>query len=258
MMRACATAMAVLLVVTSASAGARAALAQEPPTPLPRGPDARQLAPEVSRLANGLEIVLVPDHALPLISVQVWYRVGSADDEPNRPGLAHVARAHLEHRDDAPLRLLAAGVRLDSWTARDACWFASVMPATPEFLEFVLKIEAERMRPRAADAGAVDAALKAAAHDNSNPRDARGEALRRVLTALFAGHPYAEPPGCLAESLRSVTADELNAFRERWFVPGNATLLVVGDFQPPLAAELVRRHFAGLPWAEPPRRPEFP
>ena len=215
--------------------------------------------PEFRRLDSGLRVAVVEDHALPLVSVQLWYRVGSAYDHVERPGLAHVARTLLEHRADAALSLRAAGVRFESRTWRDACCFASALPASPEFLEYVLKIEAERMKSRPVDQAQVNAALGAAARDfGLKPDDPAAISERLLLAGALPDHPYQHPPGLVAEVLKDLSPDEVNDFLARWFVPGNATLLIIGDVQPPQVFELVRRHFGDLPWAEPPRRAGLP
>jgi len=213
--------------------------------------------PRVERLANGLRVVLVEDHTLPLVSVQVWYRVGSAQDDLRRPGLCHVTRTILEHRDDAALRLRAAGVRFESRTLRDACYFATSLP--PDFAEFVLAIEAGRMRPRRATPEAVAQGLVAAARDDTvEPENSEHLAERVLAGALWGEHPYRHPPGFVAETLRDVRPDDVNEFLERWFVPASATIVLVGDISDVATLELIRKLFVELPWAEPPRRAEHP
>lgn len=167
--------------------------------------------PRVERLDNGLRVVIVEDHTLPLVSVQLWYRVGSAYDDPENPGLCHVTRTILEHRDDAALRLRAAGVRFESRTLRDADYFASVLP--PNFLEYVLKIEAERMRPLKTTPEMVATGLAAAARDfGLKPDDPEQLAERQLLAAMFSEHPYQHPPGLVAESLSGLEPDDVDEF----------------------------------------------
>ena len=143
--------------------------------------------PRMERLDNGLRVAIVRDHTLPLVSVQLWYRVGSAFDDPKNPGLCHVTRTILEHRDDAALRLGAAGVRFESRTLRDGCCFASVLP--PNFLEDALQIEAERMRPLRTTPEMLAGGLAAAARDYGlQPDDPDKLAERQMLAAMFPKH----------------------------------------------------------------------
>jgi len=211
--------------------------------------------PRFERLDSGLRVVIVEDHALPLVSVQLWYRVGSAYDPPGKPGLCSVVRSVLEHRGDAALKLRAAGVRFESRTERDACYFSSVLP--PNFLEYVLDIEAARMKPLTVSVEMVERGLNAAALEYADVADDPNHVLmRHVLAAMFPDHPYQHPPRFVAESLKELSPDEVNEFLRRWFVPGNATLFVIGDVSTVQVLEQVRQRFGTLERAEPPRRAE--
>lgn len=218
-------------------------------------PQGNQPLPRFERLDSGLRVAIVEDHTLPLVSVQLWYRVGSACDPPSRPGLCHVVRTMLEHRDEAALKLRAAGVRFESWTLRDACCFWSVLP--PNFLEYVLEVEAARMKPLTGTTEMIELGLSAAARQYAPiANDPNHVVMGHVLAAMFPDHPYKHPPDFVAQSLKNLSPDEANQFLERWFVPGNATLFVIGDVSTVRVLEQVRRRFGGLEWAEPPRPAE--
>jgi zinc protease len=208
--------------------------------------------PRFERLENGLRIGVVEEHALPLISVQLWYEAGSASDKPGAEGLCNVTRTVLERRDGPPQRLSAAGVRFESRTLMDACYFASVL--RPDSLDDVLGVEARRMRPLAATAAEVAAALAAAIKEDESPaRDVVREEDRRLLAAMFAGHPYQNPPDFISPRLQGLTPEQANEFARRWFVPGNALVLVVGDVDPEATLGRMRELFGTLEWRQPPR-----
>jgi len=212
-------------------------------------------APEFQRLPNGLRLAVIEDHSLPLVSVQVWYRVGSAVDDPQHPGLCHIARTVLENRHDAALRLRAAGVRTDAGTLRDACFFHSVLP--PQLLTWVLGIEAERMQPAATTAEELRLAVAAAARSSGSRTAGQPPTVeRQLLAALFPDHPYMHPPELVAESWRDAHPAEVDEFLRRRFTPANATLLIVGDIQTSTALELARQHFDSLPRSEAERPPD--
>jgi predicted Zn-dependent peptidase len=213
--------------------------------------EAPEMTPEVFRLENGLQVVMVEDHTLPMVSVQVWYRVGSADDDPGRPGLCHVVRTILERRTEPRPSGFAGD--LVSGTLRDACYFSWVGP--PESLDQALQIEAQRMRLPAVEQAEVENALRLTAQGRPcrpTEEDSRAESV--LLAAAFPEHPYQHLPSLVAETLQGLSAAEVNEFVSTWFVPGNATLFVIGDLQSPAAKELIRQDFATLPWGEPPRR----
>ena len=214
-----------------------------------------QAAPRFERLDNGLRVVVVEDHALPLISVQLWYRAGSACDPPESPGLCALVRGILEHRNDSALKLRAAGVRFESHTERDACCFSSVLP--PDLLEHVLDAEAARMHPLTVTPEMLQRGLSAAARAYAELSDDPNHVvMRHVLAAVFLDHPYEHPPGFVAESLRESSTNEVTEFLRRWLVPSNATLFVIGDISTVQVLDRIRRRFGDLEPTDPPRRAE--
>ncbi|MBU0639282.1 MAG: insulinase family protein [Planctomycetes bacterium] len=215
------------------------------------------LEPRFERLDNGLRVAIVEDHTLPLVSVQLWYRIGSAEDGAGQPGLCHLARTVLEHRADAALKLTAAGVRFASRTLRDACYFSSLLP--PDLLEYVLDVEAERLQPRPVTPEELSLCRNAAArHYGLCPANPQNLAWRHVLAAMFPDHPYQHPPEFVAESLQNLTPADLSNFVDRGFAPSNATLFVIGDVSHVRGLELIRQRFAALPWRPAPRRSDIP
>jgi len=219
---------------------------------------APETLPRFEQLPNGLRVCVVEDHALPLVSVQLWYRAGSADDPPQRVGLCHVTRTVLEHREDAALRARAAGVRFESRTLEDACCYVSVLPA--ELLDYALAIEAQRMRPLKVEPDALQAALAAAARDYGlTPDDPQQQTDRTLRAAMFPNHPYGQPPGFVAAPLRDLTPQAVERFAAQWFTPRNATLFIIGDVSALQVMEAVRTRFAA-PAAgdDPPRREPLP
>ncbi|MBN2445363.1 MAG: insulinase family protein [Phycisphaerae bacterium] len=213
------------------------------------------IEPRITRLDNALTTITVEDHALPLVSVQLWFHTGSAADNPAQPGLCHVARTLLEHHDDAALKLRAAGVRFDSSTYYDAISFSSVLP--PNFLEHVLIIEARRLASFEVSADELRLATNAAAREVQWDAD-QGLLTpdRRLREALFGDHPYRHRPDLVSVELAKLKPADMQEFLGRWIVPGNATLFIVGDIKHEDALKLVRRHFDALPWREPPRAPQ--
>lgn len=240
----------------------------------PAAPDAGRELPEFHKLDNGLRLWIVEDRSLPLVSVQLWYRAGSSDNPASRAGLTHVIRALLAQRDDAAARAAALGLRFESRTLFDACYFATCLPS--EYLDIGLDLEAARMQPLRVTAEQFRAGLERATRearfdltpgsagapdaperdDDLDPqRRARRAALdQRILATLFPDHPYARPPEFVAAALADAPLDEVHDFARRWFVPGAATLFVIGDVSAPQVLDAVQRKFGDLKWSEPPRR----
>lgn len=216
--------------------------APSPPQPLTSAP-AQAPEPRFAKLDNGLRIAVMPDHARPLVSAQVWYRIGSVDDDPNRPGLCHLARMLVEQREPTAGN---AGLTFESRTLHDACVFHWIAPQD-RFTE-VLECEARRMRPRTATRGDIEAAFDLATQPTESPPD----------LIPFADHPYARSPTRVDSALRDTTPERMNEYLGRWFVPGNAWIVLAGAIDPNAAVDAVRWEFGGIPWADTPRRAPAP
>jgi zinc protease len=214
-----------------------------------------QAAPRFDQLDNGLRVVVVEDHARPLVSVQLWYRVGSACDPSEQPGLCAVSRSILAHSTDAAWPPDMVGVHSESRTERDACCFSSVLP--PNLLEHALDLEAARLAPLSVTVEALQQGLRAAAGNWAERADDPNQIITgRVLAAMFPEHPYERPPEYVGESLNTLTANEVTEFMQRWFRASNATLLVIGDVSTVQVLDLAHRKFGGLKLGESTRRAE--
>lgn len=209
--------------------------------------------PTFFKLPNSLAVAIVEDHTLPLASVQLWYRAGSGDDPNKLPGLCHVARTYLEHRDDAALRLRAAGAQCESRTLNDACYFATLVP--PDLVDFALTMEAQRLQPATVAADDVARVVGAAARDfGLDPNNLAQVAQRLRWATLLPGHSYQFPPGFVGQRMQGVAAGELNAFLKTYLVPSNAVLFVVGDVDATALRPKIEAQFGSLPWVQPPTR----
>lgn len=241
-------------------------------------PVARAADPRVERLDCGLRVVVIEEPALPLVSVSLWYGVGSSADPPTQAGLTHIARAAMERRDDLDVRARVAGLHFDSHTYRDACVFQSFGVKT--LLPFMLDVEAARVRPYSLSSTEVmnDARAHAmwpsslqsplenefvlrpavwrldslgASSRDSLPLDL--PASQTLLRGVFGNHAYARPPELMAASLKDIDLAALNEHLARWFVPANATLIIQGDVEAVVVLDTVRRKLADLPWSDVPR-----
>lgn len=211
-------------------------------------------APRYEALEDGLRVVVVEDHALPLVSVQLWYNVGSACDPPELPGMCSVARAVLGRRDDADLRLGGAGLAIGGETYPDACSFTTVLP--PNFLEYVLSVEARRIRPVGVTADELSQSLDAAAIvSDSAVAGVENTAVRYVQREVFAGGPYEHTAGFVAALIAGVSTTDVDEFLQTWFTPRNATLFVIGDVSTPVVMDLVRTTFGEIPGGAAPQSP---
>lgn len=209
----------------------------------------------VNRLDNGLTVIVLEDHSLPVVSVQVVYRSGSRDERPGKTGLAHFLE-HLAFRASenfpdgaASDAIYDAGGEWHGYTWLDQTTYYSTAPA--DQLDLLLAIEADRMaRVRidpadiAAEAGAVITEMRGYQNDPSSVL------FDAVAAAALQAHPYRNNTIGYESDVAALTADDARAFYESHYAPGNAVLAIVGDIDAEAALAIVQAHFAELPARE--------
>ena len=230
-------------------------LAQTPPVAvLPPAPSPVPDVPITDyRLANGLRVILVPDHSAPTISLCVAYAVGSRDEQPGQEGWAHLYE-HLmfegsenvgrgEHRQ----LVEQCGGTLNALTGQDETVYFETLPANQ--MPLALFLEADRMRgldirpAHFANARTVVEAEKRQRHDNS-PGD---KELRSLLHLAYTRFPYAHETIGTDQDLDAATVNDLETFGRTFYVPGNAALALVGDFDPAAAQAAIAGDFSAIP-----------
>jgi len=208
-------------------------------------------------LDNGLTVVLVSDHRVPVATHMVWYRVGAADDPPARSGLAHFLE-HLmfkgtpRYPDDTLARTVARlGGQLNAFTSHDFTAYFETVPR--EALETVMALEADRMQNLALDEAGVLTERAVVAEERRQRMDNNPEALlgEQVRAALYLNHPYGRPIIGWAEEIEALGRDDALAFYRRWYAPANAIVVVAGDVTREALEPLAERHYGGLSAAAP-------
>jgi zinc protease len=236
-----------VLLVARAPERAEAQQAREPQIP--------DLKVEKYTLPNGLDVILHEDHTIPVVGVNIWYKVGSKNEEKGRTGFAHLFEHMMfqgsQHHDKeyfAPIEKL--GANINGSTNQDRTNYFETLPSNG--LELALWLESDRM-------GFLLPALTQAKLDNQrdvvkNERRQRvdnvpyGQTYERMLEALYPeDHPYHHSTiGSMADLSAASREDVANFFR-RYYNPNNASLVIAGDFKPEEAKRLVEKYFGPLP-----------
>ena len=203
-------------------------------------------------LPNGLEVYSVEDHSSPTVAVQVWYHVGSKDDPPGRSGFAHLFE-HMMFKGNERLTADAfdnltenIGGEKNAYTADDMTVYHEVVPSN--YLHPILWAEAERMSALALNDANFNSERDVVKEEYrqrilANPY---GEFYLAIAKNSYAVHPYQRPGiGNIAELDASKLA-EARAFHSTFYRPDNATLIVVGDFQPNELHEWVNKYFGAI------------
>jgi zinc protease len=207
-------------------------------------------------LPNGLEVILHEDHSTPIISVNTWYHVGSADEKPGRTGFAHLFE-HLMFMgsQNVPLgvfdkELEAAGGDNNASTSEDRTNYYEDIPSNA--LPLALWLDSDRMGflLPTMDSAKVDLQRDVVKNERRQGVDnvPYGKADETVLAALYPkGHPYSwSVIGSMAD-LSAASLEDVKNFFRTYYAPNNATLTIAGDFNSAEAKALVQKYFAGIP-----------
>ncbi len=203
-------------------------------------------------LPNGLEVYFVEDHSSPTVAVQVWYQVGSKDDPTQRSGFAHLFE-HMMFKGNERLTASAfedltenIGGENNAFTAPDVTVYFEVVPSN--YLNPILWAEAERMSSLALNEANFKSERDVVKEEYrqrilANPY---GEFFLDTVKNSYAVHPYQRPGIGSMEDLDASKLSEVRSFHSTFYRPDNATLIVVGDFQPEELRGWVRKYFGAI------------
>jgi len=204
-------------------------------------------------LDNGLRVLLLEDHRSPIVSLQLWYRVGSRNEARGATGIAHFLE-HLMFRG-TPTNGPGAYARIvernggqdNAFTSQDVTSYYVDIAA--DRLDLVLALEADRMHNLTLDPKIVDAEREVVTEERrTRTEDDPGGALGEEVSALaFRAHPYGQPIIGWAVDLKRITRDEIQAFYKTYYAPNNAVLLVAGDFKTAGVLAKVKEVFGPIP-----------
>jgi zinc protease len=228
----------------------------------PGGVAAQEHAMEISipyrsfTLDNGLRVLVHEDHSVPVVAVNLWYHVGSANERPGRTGFAHLfehlmfeGSAHVPEGQFDEL-LEGVGAINNGSTDTDRTNYWETLP--PNGLELALYLEADRMGWL--EAAITEQQLEAQRGVVKNERRQSyenrpyGLAYERLSAALYpADHPYHWPTiGSMAD-LDAATLQDVVDFFRTYYAPGNASLAIAGDVDFGEVRALVEKYFADIP-----------
>ncbi len=207
-------------------------------------------------LSNGLRVVLHRDAALPLVTVNVWYHVGSKDERPGRTGFAHLfehmlfqGSAHVGANEHFRLIQQIGGVANGS-TWYDRTNYFETLPSS--HLDLGLWLESDRMGflLPAMTAEKLATQREVVTNERRQRVDNRpyGRAFERLQELIYpVGHPYHHPVIGYLEDIAAADLDDVAAFFQRHYAPNNAVLTLAGDLSPDRAMESVERWFGSIP-----------
>jgi zinc protease len=189
-------------------------------------------------LANGLELVVIPDRRAPVVTHMIWYKVGSADETPGKSGLAHflehlMFKGTAKHPTGAFSKIVATiGGQENAFTSDDYTGYFQRIPT--EQLKGMMELEADRMTGLQLTDSVVlperDVILEEwNQRIGNNPRAKLGE---QIDAALFLNHPYGRPVIGWRHEMEGLTRDDALAFYRRFYGPNGAVVVIAGDVEP--------------------------
>ena len=201
---------------------------------------AEQTGPKIAdfTLSNGLELVVIPDHRVPVVTHMIWYRVGAADETPGKSGLAHFLE-HLMFKGTAKnptgrfsQAVAAIGADENAFTSNDFTAFYQRIPANQ--LKSMMEFEADRMTGlQLTDEVVLPERNVILEEENmrieNNPRARLGI---QIDAALFLNHPYGKPTIGWRHEMEELTRDDAIGFYRRFYAPNDAVVVVAGDVEP--------------------------
>ncbi|HYD32899.1 MAG TPA: pitrilysin family protein [Azospirillaceae bacterium] len=230
---------AALLLVTALPAGSAAA--DMPPKGV--------YFPETFTLDNGLQVVVVTNRRVPVITHMIWYKVGAADEPHGASGIAHFLE-HLMFKGTDTVaagefsRLVARhGGRDNAFTSWDYTGYYQTVAS--DRLEMVMRLEADRM----ANLRLLDEEVKPERQvvleerrqrTGNDPRDRLGE---QVSATLFVHHPYGTPIIGWEPEIQKLDREKAEAFYRQWYAPNNAVLVVSGDVDAAQLKPLAEKYY---------------
>jgi zinc protease len=214
---------------------------------------------ETHTLSNGLKVILQEEHKAPLITLQVWYRVGSRNEITGKTGLAHLTE-HMMFKGtkrygkgEYSRTVAKAGGSENAFTGTDyTTYFISI---ASDRVELALELEADRMKNLIVDPNEFELEREVVKEERRlrTEDDPQSLVVESLFATAFLVHPYHSPIIGWMTDLNHLTRDDVYHFYKRYYVPNNATLVIVGDIDPKSLLPKIRKTFGRVP-----RGPDVP
>ncbi|MHB9108437.1 MAG: M16 family metallopeptidase [Armatimonadota bacterium] len=208
-------------------------------------------------LPNGLKVLIKEVHAAPMVVVDVWYKVGSRNERPGITGASHL----LEHmtykgtrefgKDEMRTLTKRNGAIDNGATFYDYTHYYTTIAS--DRVELPLRVEASRMSTALIEQKELDQERVVVRSELEGRENSPGSVLfQEMMAAAFKAHPYQWPVIGWRDDVEHTTAAELREYYKTYYIPNNATLVIVGDVNTEKTLALVRKHFGKLKRGTPP------
>ena len=223
-----------------------------------------RLAYTMATLDNGLKVVFLEDHSTPIVHLQIWYHVGSKNERAGRTGFAHFFE-HMMFKgsknveaEGHPSYVSSVGGQSNAYTTEDATVFWETVPA--QYLPLVLWLEADRMASLKIDENAFKNEREVVKEERRMRIENQpyGRLQEIIADQAFTVHPYKHPVIGSMKDLDAASVDDVLDFWRTYYVPNNATAVLVGDFDSKEALQLVTQYLGRVPKSDKPVPRDIP
>ena len=219
---------------------------------------------DLTTLPNGLTVVLSEDHSTPIVHVSMAYHVGSKNEKPGRTGFAHLFE-HMMFKgsknvgpEEHTSIIASVGGQSNAYTVDDETVFWQTLPA--QYLPLAVWLEADRMATLRVDKNTFVNEREVVKEERRMRVDNQpyGRLNEIIYANTFTTHPYKHPTiGSMAD-LEAASIEDVREFYQTFYVPENATLVIVGDFDLAQTKALVEQYFGRVPKADHPVPRDIP
>jgi zinc protease len=218
----------------------------------------------MTTLPNGLKVVFLEDHSTPIVHLQLWYHVGSKNERPGRTGFAHFFE-HMMFKgsknveaEGHPSYISSVGGQSNAFTNEDATVFWETVPS--QYLPLILWLEADRMASLKIDERAFKNEREVVKEERRMRIENQpyGRLQEIIADQTFVAHPYKHPVIGSMKDLDAASVDDVREFFRTYYVPNNATAVLVGDFDSKEALALVTQYLGRVPASDKPVPRDIP
>src|SRR3954467_9101309 len=208
---------------------------------------------EITTLPNGLTLITSEDHSTPIVHLNLTYHVGSKNEKPGRTGFAHLFE-HLMFKGSKNVMpeahtsyVASVGGQSNAYTTDDETVFWETVPA--QYLPMVVWMEADRMATLRIDKDTFTNERQVVKEERRMRVDNQpyGRLNEIIYDQAFTVHPYKHATIGSMQDLESASVEDVRDFYRTFYVPSNATVAIVGDFDTPQAQALVQQYLGRVP-----------
>src|SRR5436305_12235053 len=219
---------------------------------------------DMTTLPSGLTVVVEEDHSTPIVHLQLWYHVGSKNERAGRTGFAHLFE-HLMFKGSKNVQpeahtsmISSVGGQSNAYTDDDETVFWETIPA--QYLPMMLWLEADRMATLRIDKETFTSEREVVKEERRLRVDNQpyGGLNELIYDQAFTVHPYKHPTIGSMKDLEAASIADVRDFFRTYYVPNNATLVLVGDFNTKEAQDLATKYLGRVPKSDRPVPRDIP